>query len=37
MVLGQSIIRVEARNEETDRLRSRKANRDKKQGEEIWG
>ena len=32
MVLGQSIIRVEAENEEMDILRSRKANR-----EEIWG
>ena len=32
MVLGQSIIRVETRNEAMDRLRSRKANR-----EEIWG
>ena len=30
MVLGQSIIRVEAGNEEMDRLRSRKANRDKR-------
>ena len=30
MVLGQSIIRVEAGNEEIDRLRSRKANRDKR-------
>ena len=30
MVLGQSIIRVEAGNEEMDRLRSRKARRDKR-------
>ena len=30
MVLGQSIIRVEAGNKEVDRLRSRKARRDKR-------
>ena len=30
MVLGQSIIRVEVGNEEMNRLRSRKANRDKR-------
>jgi len=36
MVLGQSIIRVEAGNEEMDRLRSRKANRERDLGSISW-
>jgi len=36
MVLGQSIIRVEAGGKEMDRLRSRKANRERDLGSISW-
>ena len=36
MVLGQSIIRIEAGSKEMDRLRSRKANRERDLGSISW-